>query len=82
MHIESISLKNFKSFRDAHMEGIPKVCVLVGANGTGKSTLFSVFDFLREALSSNLHTALVKAEEVVGFTKFAAVVQSVISRSN
>lgn len=39
MHIESISLKNFKSFRDAHMEGIPKLCVLVGANGTGKSTL-------------------------------------------
>ena len=61
MHIESISLKNFKSFRDAQMEGIPKFCVLVGANGTGKSTLFGVFDFLREALSSNLHTALVKA---------------------
>jgi len=67
MHIESISLKNFKSFRNAQMEGIPKFCVLVGANGTGKSTLFGVFDFLREALSSNLHTALVKAGGSRGF---------------
>ena len=55
MHIESISLKNFKSFRDAHMEGIPKLCVLVGANGTGKSTLFSVFDF---QLDARKHTNL------------------------
>lgn len=67
MHIESISLKNFKSFRDAKMEKIPRFCVLVGANGTGKSTLFGVFDFLREALSSNLHTALVKAGGSRGF---------------
>lgn len=67
MHIESITLKNFKSFRDTKMENIPKFCVLVGANGTGKSTLFGVFDFLREALSSNLHTALVKAGGSRGF---------------
>ncbi len=60
MHIESIRLKNFKSFKDAHMVNIPKFCVLVGANGSGKSTLFSVFEFLREALASNVHTALVK----------------------
>lgn len=67
MHIESIRLKNFKSFRDALMDGIPKYCVLVGANGTGKSTLFSVFEFLREALSSNIHTALVKLGGSRGF---------------
>lgn len=60
MHIESIKLKNFKSFKDAQMLDIPKFCVIVGANGAGKSTLFSVFEFLREALDSNVHTALVK----------------------
>ena len=67
MHIESISLKNFKAFRDAQMLDIPKFCVVVGANGTGKSTLFTVFEFLREALSSNVHTALVKVGGSRGF---------------
>lgn len=60
MKIESIRLKNFKSFQDAEFLDIPRFCVLVGANGTGKSTLFSVFGFLKAALSSNVHTALVK----------------------
>ena len=67
MHIESISLKNFKAFRDTQMLDIPKFCVIVGANGTGKSTLFTVFEFLREALSSNVHTALVKVGGSRGF---------------
>lgn len=60
MHIESIKLKNFKSFEDAEMLKIPRFCVIVGANGSGKSTLFTVFEFLREALASNVHTALAK----------------------
>lgn len=42
------------------MSDIPRFCVIVGANGSGKSTLFSVFEFLREALTSNVHTAMVK----------------------
>ncbi|MBS9783455.1 MAG: AAA family ATPase [Pasteurella sp.] len=67
MHIESIKLKNFKSFREAEMLDIPHFCVLVGANGSGKSTLFSVFEFLREALTSNVHTALVKLGGSRGF---------------
>jgi predicted ATPase len=67
MHIESIRLKNFKSFKDAEMKDIPRFCVVVGSNGSGKSTLFSVFEFLREALSSNVHTALVKLGGSRGF---------------
>ncbi len=67
MHIESIRLKNFKSFRDAEMLNIPRLCVIVGANGSGKSTLFSVFEFLREALSSNVYTALMKLGGSRGF---------------
>src|SRR5690606_15291356 len=58
MKIESIRLKNFRAFRDVHLRDIPNFCVLVGANGTGKSTLFSVFAFLRDAMSSNVTTAL------------------------
>ena len=67
MHIESIRLKNFKSFHDVEMKDIPRFCVIVGANGSGKSTLFSVFEFLREALSSNVHTALMKLGGSRGF---------------
>jgi predicted ATPase len=67
MHIESIRLQNFKSFKSAEMLDIPKFCVLVGANGTGKSTLFSVFEFLKEAFLTNVHTALVKLGGSRGF---------------
>jgi predicted ATPase len=67
MQIESIRLRNFKCFQDAELRNIPRLCVLVGANGTGKSTLFSVFEFLKAALSSNVHTALVKLGGSRGF---------------
>jgi predicted ATPase len=67
MKIESIRLKNFKAFQDVEMRDIPKLCVLVGANGTGKSSLFSVFGFLKDALSGNVNTALAKLGGARGF---------------
>jgi predicted ATPase len=57
MKIESIRLKNFKAFQDVEIKNIPRFCVLVGANGTGKSTLFQLFGFLKDAFHTNLHTA-------------------------
>ena len=38
-----------------------------GANGSGKSTLFTVFAFLREAMASNVNTALSKLGGSNGF---------------
>ncbi len=58
MHIESIRLKNFKSFKDAQMLDMPSYCVVVGANGSGKSTLFDVFGFLKDCLTFNVRQAL------------------------
>jgi predicted ATPase len=58
MRVESIRLKNFRAFRDVHMRDIPGFCVLIGANGTGKSTLFSMFSFLRDAMTTNITAAL------------------------
>ena len=58
--IESISLKNFRAFKNVEMKDIPPFCVIVGANGTGKSTLFQVFGFLRDAMTSNVNTALAR----------------------
>ncbi len=60
MRIESIRLKNFRAFKDVTLRDIPSFCVLVGANGTGKSTLFSVFGFLRDAMMTNITAALGK----------------------
>lgn len=58
MRIESLRLSNFKAFRDAQMTHIPAYCVVVGANGTGKSTLFDVFGFLKDCLIFNVRQAL------------------------
>ena len=60
MQIESIAIKNYRLFRDTRLAQIPRLCVLVGANGTGKSTLFDVFSFLKDALSMNVGKALAK----------------------
>lgn len=69
MHIENIRLKNFRAFKDVEMKKIPRFCVLVGANGTGKSTLFSIFSFLRDAMSTNLFTAFAKLGGSRGFSE-------------
>jgi len=60
MKIESILFKNFKSFKDAGLSNLPNLCIIVGANGTGKSTIFQVFQFLRDAMASNVNAALAR----------------------
>jgi predicted ATPase len=65
--IESMRLKNFKAFKDAELTDLPNFCVFVGANGTGKSTIFSVFGFLRDAMTSNVTTALARLGGSRGF---------------
>lgn len=60
MQIESIEIKNFRLFRNTKITHIPRLCVLVGANGTGKSTLFDVFSFLKDALAMNVGKAVAK----------------------
>ena len=67
MKIEYIRLQNFKAFKCAEMKDIPGFAVIVGANGTGKSTVFQVFAFLKEAMKSNVNAALVKLGGSRGF---------------
>ncbi len=67
MKIEALSVKNFKAFKDINMKNIPSFCVIIGANGTGKSTLFNIFDFLKEAFTTNVTTALAKLGGGRGF---------------
>ncbi len=58
MQVESIRLKNYKAFADVAIDNLQPYAVFVGANGTGKSTLFDVFGFLRDCLKENIGAAL------------------------
>ncbi|MDR2937547.1 MAG: AAA family ATPase [Prevotellaceae bacterium] len=60
MKIESIKLKNFKTFQSLELRNIPELAIFVGANGVGKTTLFDVFGFLSDALKNNVRQALQK----------------------
>lgn len=58
MKIVSIKIKNYRLFESLEITDIPAFCVIIGANGTGKSTLFDIFGFLRDALKNNIRQAL------------------------
>ncbi|MEM6275093.1 MAG: AAA family ATPase [Myxococcota bacterium] len=67
MNIESIRVRNFKTLRDIHLKDLPGFCVFVGRNGTGKTTLFRVFAFLKACLQDNVRIALNKEGGRLGF---------------
>jgi predicted ATPase len=58
--IEAIRIENFRVFKNVTISSIPAMSVFVGANGTGKTTLFDVLGFLRDALIHNVRQALAK----------------------
>jgi predicted ATPase len=58
MRIEEIRLRNYKCYKDIEIVNIPAMAVFVGANGTGKSTLFDVFEFLKHCLTYNVTKAV------------------------
>jgi predicted ATPase len=67
MIIEEIRVKNFKALKDVHLKNLPSLAVFVGKNGTGKTTLFHVFSFLKACLSNNVRSALQKEGGLRGF---------------
>ena len=60
MQIEQIEIKNYRVFRDVKLTKLPSMAVVIGANGTGKSTLFDVFSFLKDALAGNAASAVAR----------------------
>jgi len=67
MIIEEIHIRNFKALKDVHLIKLPPMSVFVGKNGTGKTTLFRVFAFLKECLNSNVKVALQQEGGLLGF---------------
>lgn len=60
MLIESIEIKNYRVFRKAVMRDLPRFATVVGENGSGKSSLFDVFSFMKDALQQNVAKAVAK----------------------
>jgi len=60
MQIESIAIENYRVFRRARMDRLPRLVALIGANGTGKTTLFDIFTFLKDALAFTVTTAVTR----------------------
>lgn len=60
MRIEQIEIRNYGVFRNVKLTKLPSMTVLVGANGTGKSTLLDVFSFLKDALVGNATSAVAR----------------------
>ncbi|MDR2670775.1 MAG: AAA family ATPase, partial [Oscillospiraceae bacterium] len=58
MRIESLEIHNFKSLQNVQLTNLPGMAVFVGRNGVGKTTLFDVFGFLKDALMADVKIAL------------------------
>lgn len=55
--IERIRIQNYRALHDVTLEDLTPLTVLQGANGSGKSTIFDVFNFLSECFSVGLRKA-------------------------
>lgn len=60
MRIESIEIKNYRCFRAIVLSDLPRMAVIVGANGSGKSSFFDVLSFLKDALAQNAASAVAR----------------------
>ena len=56
-HIESIRVKNYRALRDIELKQLKPLSIFLGANGSGKSTIFDVFAFLSECFTDGLRRA-------------------------
>ena len=68
MKIEQIKINNFKVFKDTSVDNLSRLNVFVGPNGSGKTSLFNLFGFLKDALHTNVTVAVNKKggfEEIV-----------------
>ena len=60
MRIEYLELRNYRLFRRAVWRRLPPFAIIVGANGSGKSTFFDALSFLKECLIENVSQAVAR----------------------
>lgn len=57
MRIKKIELNNFKRFTSLTISDIPdtsKLVLVIGSNGSGKSSLFDAFDWLQKSFNNKI----------------------------
>ncbi|WP_346320187.1 AAA family ATPase [Chitinophaga sp. YIM B06452] len=62
MRITKLQLKNFKRFTDLTIAGIPaeaKLVLLIGSNGSGKSSVFDGLDYVRQRITIDKNFVLI-----------------------
>ena len=59
-HVASLAIKNYRVFRDVKLRNLQPMTVVIGANGTGKTTLLDIFTFLRDSLQKNVSAAVTR----------------------
>ncbi|MGF1640854.1 MAG: AAA family ATPase [Rhodospirillales bacterium] len=55
--IEGLEVRNYRALRELKLDKLTPLTVLLGANGSGKSTVFDVFAFLAECFSDGVRKA-------------------------
>ena len=71
MRIRSVRLTNYKRFTDLSIEGIPssaRLVVLIGPNGTGKSSLFDAFLLKSQGLKTAITDFKVRGGTIISRT--------------
>lgn len=58
--IEYLRVRNYRALADVEFKDLTPLTALLGANGSGKSTVFDVFNFLSECFQVGLKVALEK----------------------
>lgn len=63
MNVKKLRLVNFKRFTDltvdlSSLEEAPRLILLIGANGSGKSSMFDAFEYLSSSLKQNPSVSL------------------------
>ena len=71
LRIEELRLENFRSFENARL-AVQPLTYLVGRNAAGKSNLLDAVEFMREALTDGLATAVRRRDGLVGIRRYGA----------
>jgi len=60
MKIETITIKNYKVFKDTEINNLLGINAFLGTNGSGKTTLIDVFSFLVDSLQNSVTNAIAR----------------------
>ncbi len=67
MKITELKIKNFKALKEVEMKEIQEVCIVIGGNGTGKKSLFQVFQLLQEMVEGGISKGIARVSEGRGY---------------